>query len=100
MKNSASTAKRTTNVLFLWRLLPVIPDQRIASRFHASPNLFRPDIDLLKVLADAGITFGASVSVVGGDNNDVIVRADGEDASISLDLDVANAIVVKRASAL
>jgi iron-dependent repressor ideR len=52
------------------------------------------------VLADAGITFGASVSVVGGDNNDVIVRADGEDASISLDLDVANAIVVKRASAL
>ena len=30
----------------------------------------------------------------------MIVRADGEDASISLDLDVANAIVVKRASAL
>ena len=74
------------------------PEDRFTiSRF---PESIQTDIDLLKVLADAGITFGASVSVVGGDNNDVIVRADGEDASISLDLDVANAIVVKRASAL
>ena len=33
--------KRTMNVPFLWRLLPAIPALRIASRFHASPNLFR-----------------------------------------------------------
>ena len=47
-------------------------------------------------MADAGISFGASVSVIAGKDDDVIVRADGEETSLSLDEDVANAIVVKR----
>ena len=36
------------------------------------------------------------MSVVAGQNDDVIVHADGEDDTLSLDMDVANAIVVKR----
>ena len=68
-------------------------DRFTVSRF---PESIQTDIELLKLLADAGISFGASVSVVAGKDDDVIVRADGEETSLSLDEDVANAIVVKR----
>lgn len=74
------------------------PEDRFTiSRF---PESIQTDVELLKLLADAGIVYGASVSVVAGQNDDVIVHADGEDDTLSLDMDVANAIVVKRASAL
>lgn len=68
-------------------------DRFTVSRF---PESIQTDIELLKLLADAGISFGASVSVIAGKDDDVIVRADGEETSLSLDEDVANAIVVKR----
>jgi len=70
------------------------PEDRFTiSRF---PESIQTDIELLKLLADAGIVYGASVSVVAGQNDDVIVHADGEEDTLSLDMDVANAIVVKR----
>ena len=70
------------------------PEDRFTiSRF---PESIQTDVELLKLLADAGIVYGASVSVVAGQNDDVIVHADGEDDTLSLDMDVANAIVVKR----
>ena len=68
-------------------------DRFTVSRF---PESIQTDIELLKLLADAGISFGASVSVIAGKDDDVIVHADGEETSLSLDEDVANAIVVKR----
>lgn len=74
------------------------PEDRFTiSRF---PESIQTDVDLLKLLADAGIVYGASVSVIAGKDDDVIVHADGEDDTLSLDMDVANAIVVKRGSAL
>ena len=66
----------------------------IAARDSGPEDRFT--VELLKLLADAGISFGASVSVIAGKDDDVIVRADGEETSLSLDEDVANAIVVKR----
>ena len=70
------------------------PEDRFTiSRF---PESIQTDVELLKLLADAGIVYGASVSVVAGQNDDVIVHADGEDDTLSLDMDVAHAIVVKR----
>jgi len=70
------------------------PEDRFTiSRF---PESIQTDVELLKLLADAGIVYGASVSVVAGQDDDVIVHADGEEDTLSLDMDVANAIVVKR----
>ena len=70
------------------------PEDRFTiSRF---PESIQTDVELLKLLADVGIVYGASVSVVAGQNDDVIVHADGEEDTLSLDMDVANAIVVKR----
>jgi len=67
------------------------PEDRFTiSRF---PESIQTDVELL---ADAGIVYGASVSVVAGQDDDVIVHADGEEDTLSLDMDVANAIVVKR----
>ena len=74
------------------------PEDRFTiSRF---PESIQTDVELLKLLADAGIVYGASVSVIAGQNDDVIVHADGEEDTLSLDMDVANAIVVKRGGSL
>ena len=86
------------------RILAMLNNPKFSPYGNAIPGLeelgveseHNDDIELLKLLADAGISFGASVSVIAGKDDDVIVRADGEETSLSLDEDVANAIVVKR----
>ncbi|MDO5749826.1 MAG: metal-dependent transcriptional regulator [Rothia sp. (in: high G+C Gram-positive bacteria)] len=89
---SAHNDERTVSMSIVAR------DSRPEDRFTISrfPESIQTDIELLKLLADAGIVYGATVSVVAGTEDDVIVRADGEDTALSLDNDVANAIVVKR----
>lgn len=60
------------------------------------PESLQTDAHLLKRLADAGIIAGATVSVLSAADGAVLVHADGEDESLTLSADVADAIIVKR----
>lgn len=67
-------------------------------RFTVSrlPEFIQTDVNLLKRLGDAGIVYGATVSVLGNRDGSVLVHADGEEESLTLNAEVADAIVVKR----
>lgn len=68
-------------------------DRFTVSRF---PELIQTDIALLKLMADAGIVAGATVSVLSDEDGAVRVHADGEDDALTLSADVAEAVIVKR----
>lgn len=68
-------------------------DRFTVTRF---PESIQTDMELLKELGDAGIVYGATVSVVSAADGEVRVEADGEDAPLRLSADVAQAVVVKR----
>lgn len=68
-------------------------DRFTVTRF---PESIQTDMELLKELGDAGIVYGATVSVVSVADGEVRVEADGEDAPLRLSADVAQAVVVKR----
>lgn len=67
-------------------------------RFTVSrlPEFIQTDVNLLKRLGDAGIVYGATVSILGNRDGSVVVHADGEDEALTLNSEVAEAIVVKR----
>lgn len=70
------------------------PDDRFTvTRF---PEVIQTDVDLLKELGDAGIVYGATVSVVPAGNGEVRVEADGEGVALHLSGEVAEAIILKR----
>lgn len=73
-------------------------DSSEADRFTISrlPEFLQTDIDLLKVLGEAGIVYGATVSILGNRDGSVLVHADGEEQSLTLNAEVAESIVVKR----
>lgn len=68
-------------------------DRFTVTRF---PESIQTDMELLRELGDAGIVYGATVSVVSAADGEVRVEADGEDAPLHLSADVAQAVVVKR----
>lgn len=68
-------------------------DRFTVSRF---PESIQTDASLLKLMSDAGIIAGATVSVVSAEDGAVLVNADGEETSLTLSAEVAEAIIVKR----
>lgn len=68
-------------------------DRFTVTRF---PESLQTDIDLLKILGDAGILAGATVSILSDADGAVLVHADGEDESLTLEASVADAVIVKR----
>ena len=68
-------------------------DRFTVSRF---PESLQTDVELLQRLGDAGIVYGSSISVLDDGDGFVRVAADGEDGSLRLAPEVAEAIVVKR----
>lgn len=73
-------------------------DSNEDDRFTISrlPEFLQTDIDLLKMLGDAGIIYGATVSILGNRDGSVVVHADGEERALTLNAEVAESIVVKR----
>ncbi|WP_237200084.1 metal-dependent transcriptional regulator [Rothia nasimurium] len=73
-------------------------DSEETDRFTVSrlPEYLQTDVELLKSLGDAGIVYGATVSIVGLPDGSVKIHADGEEGALILDTDVADSIVVKR----
>lgn len=72
-------------------------DSSEEDRFTVSrlPEFVQTDIDLLSKLSDAGIIYGAKVSIVAAGNG-VKVQADGFDKDLTLNDEIAEAIIVKR----
>lgn len=68
-------------------------DRFTVTRF---PESIQTDVELLKELGDAGIVYGATVSVMSAPGGEVRVEADGEDVPLHVAADVARAIIVKR----
>lgn len=68
-------------------------DRFVVTRF---PESVQTDTGLLRQLGDAGIVFGATVSVLPAGHKEIRVQADGEDLALNLSADVAEAIIVKR----
>ncbi|MFW0154764.1 iron dependent repressor, metal binding and dimerization domain protein [Rothia sp. P6271] len=73
-------------------------DSRVEDRFTISrfPEFIQTDVELMSCLGDAGIIYGATVSIASAPQGAVIVRADGEEQEVTLSADVAEAIIVKR----
>lgn len=73
-------------------------DSSEEDRFTVSrlPEFIQTDVELLRRLGEAGIVYGATVSIVGSGDGSVLVHADGEEQSLTLNAEVAESIVVKR----
>lgn len=73
-------------------------DSREEDRFTVSrlPEFVQTDVDLLRSLGDAGIVYGATVSLLDAGAGSVRVQAEGEEEVLTLSPDVAESIVVKR----
>ncbi len=67
-------------------------------RFTVSrlPEVVQTDVNLLRKLGEAGILFGARVSVLDDGDGYVLVAAESHDSPLRLSAEVAKAIVVKR----
>ncbi|MDY3049630.1 MAG: metal-dependent transcriptional regulator [Rothia sp. (in: high G+C Gram-positive bacteria)] len=67
-------------------------------RFTVSrlPEFIQTDVELLRKLGEAGIVYGASVSILPAPGGSVRVQAQGQGEALTLNAEVAEAIVVKR----
>lgn len=91
--DSADNDRRTVSMAIAAKDSDV-DDRFVISRF---PESIQTDTELMKQLGDAGIVFGAVVSVIAAENDEVRVEADGSGGTaLNLDHDVAEVIIVKR----